>query len=138
MKFSEAIRTGATWDDLRGWFQAGDASGPCCAIGGALRSIGVHLTREVGGADHGYLSAVESQFPIARMYVDCPATKNRIALSASVSHVFEILHWSKKAIAEWVETIEKKLEAEQLANAPSATAQTEAPSSALSEVALID
>lgn len=118
MKLSEAIRMGSQWADCHGPV-APTGSGSCCAIGGVIKAIGKE--GEILTNDGECFSSIGLArfFPMLRGYVNYPESIGEDdedgkgdALWGVIVTLFEKYGWSKKAIAEWVETIENKLETE--------------------------
>jgi len=122
-KLSEAIRAGADIvEDAHGitLMIPGDKnySGdkPCgCAIGTALYSAG---ERQIGTAARFRMLA--KAFPVAKELPLCPVCDGGYSLygdnprtspGGAIECLYEHHSWSRKAIAEWVETIENALEA---------------------------
>jgi hypothetical protein len=127
MKLSEAIRAGAQFGDSHGSVIGDD--GKCgCAIGSSFLALGLDcnarcpvtgdLGMKVGSADHRF-QRLAFYFPVAKKLPLCPVCDGHGSLygfsphtspGGSIECLFENHKWSKKAIAEWVEVIENKLE----------------------------
>lgn len=123
MKLSEAVRGGSEFPDYHGLSIA--PNGACCAVGGVFRALGYDtlmdcytaLKQRHVGWDR--FSLLAELFPIVNEFPGCPVCETTLWKyhpGFAIECLFEHHKWSKKAIAEWVETIEKKLEAK---NAPS-------------------
>lgn len=107
MKLSEAVRAGADWPDVHGPVFRGEC---CCAIGGVVR-----VYAKGKGVEETAVSMLrmDDRWPILMAKVPCPAgCCGPHEVLSLIPHLFENLGWSKKAIAEWVEVIENKLETE--------------------------
>lgn len=111
MKFSEAIREGARLS--RQAFGSLYDRGGACAIGAACDWFEYTHGKSIScGVD--YLN----EFPVANIVVrsfpcGCSPTRYRQHVDGVAAHLNDDHKWSREAIAEWVETIEKKLETEQ-------------------------
>lgn len=130
MRLSEAIREGAQWGDVHGPLMDYDGAGNCvcCALGGAAMAVGLNGNR---------LSKLRRMFPLLDKAVEYPGVATYCvgrteAMWECIAWLFETERptWSKKAIAEWVEVIENKLEAERAqGSSAAAPAVVEAPAS---------
>lgn len=113
MKLSEAIRAGAKIRP-QGFGELYGSRGTTCALGAAMDGSGMY----------GRIN-VYKHFPVCTteafaMPCDCaspgvvPHEAVRVKILAEgVAHLNDKHRWSREAIAEWVETVEKKLETEQ-------------------------
>ena len=121
MKLSEAIRTGAQFRDLYDTTLSFKGGEPCgCLVGTTLYVMG---EKDVMG-DKSRYDLLRKHFPIMSKIPNCPVcdgdfrkNPNRDPFSwtenfpgMAMECLYECHGWSKKAIAEWVEVIENKLE----------------------------
>lgn len=116
MKLSEAIRIGSKQTKKTvGQYIARDSDGDdvACAVGAACYAVGFKSndTRCI-------ISFFEDTFPILKGFAwgsccwICGVSEERLFnLSTMIFHLNDMHDWSREAIAEWVETIEKKIEA---------------------------
>lgn len=127
MKLSEAIRAGADIvEDARGVTlmipgdKDYDGDKPCgCAIGTALYVCG---ERKVGSCYR--FEMLAKAFPVAKSLPLCPVCNGQKALfgddpkkspGGAIECLYEHHKWSRKAISEWVEVQENRIEAEMAA-----------------------
>lgn len=118
MKMSEAIRGGDDFmGELRGGWCTKDRG---CAIGAAISYVHQGVNWFIGSAACGTLvqREVHDLFPVGRRRAKCPVKgcegvghKDSEIVWIMVSHLHEYHRWSRKAVAEWVEVVEKRLEA---------------------------
>lgn len=125
MKLSEAIKLGAM---LKPQNHGGQMirDGHTCALAAALDAIGKLRLRETQ-ADY---DALYSEFPILKKTATCPV-RDWCVFDASTSDLLsQIYHlndghkWTREAIADWVEGIERELEAKQAPQVSSASLDT--------------
>jgi hypothetical protein len=119
MRLSEAIREGEKFggNDRRAAFVWDGPDGQCgCALGGAGLVVGLNF-RDFREALHGKGKFAE-QFPVAattiteapsKMDPRYPFPSLPKSLAEVISLLFEMYGWSKGAISEYVEQIERKL-----------------------------
>jgi len=117
MKLSEKIRSGAK---LAPQFFGGlgDGSNGTCAIGAALHAVGELLACQGPMRQ----KSCYDVFPVLWVRAGCPCdceNPKRIhsgrevnTMGEAIAHLNDNHRWSREAIAEWVETIENKLDAE--------------------------
>lgn len=119
MKMSEAIRGG---DDFMGELHGGWCTKDRgCALGAAISYVrqGVNWFSGTCACGTTVQREVYNLFPIGRRRVKCPVKgcegvgcgRESEVVWIMVSHLHEYHRWSRKAIAEWVEVVEKRLEA---------------------------
>ena len=111
MKLSEAIRIGAKLGPkLVGGIWSEYAEGTC-ALGAAAERCG--LRTKYGGSilKHGdALNHLCMIFPILEEHVKHPKLGLPCRVAGIIVYLNDLEGWSREAIAEWVETIEKSLE----------------------------
>jgi len=127
MKLSEAVRMGSQWADCHGPVFRGDA---CCAYGGIIKAYASEKKKNYFLIDP---STIEKAYPLLGSRAIHPVTNQVTFVHDIIVNLFEGSRWSKSAIAEWVETIEKKLDAERANTTSPADASVE---SAKAEVGL--
>jgi hypothetical protein len=113
MKLSEAIRAGAKMRPQGDgfFFTEGDDGIASCAIGAACEAVGL----EAAYANGSRYDFAWKTFPILLSEVDYPkgfsyGGRSSDEMTAVIYTLNDSLKWSREAIAEWVETIENKLE----------------------------
>jgi hypothetical protein len=102
MRLSEAIRLGAMMTSAARWtfFENGGA----CALGGALRAVGVTPDESMTG-EFNDRSLVE-RWRWAASDVRCPACENHGFVWFTIMHLNDDHEWPRDAIGQWVATIE--------------------------------
>lgn len=124
MKLSEAIRLGAM-NKPRGFGGASMAtrSATWCALGAALGAIGRRVTCDLDG-----YGAVMHVWPFVSAESSCPACAKPTSVVEIVWHLNDIHDWPREQIADWVETVERRADAESPAMEPAkATTAASAP-----------
>jgi len=115
MRFSEAIRAGAK--AFGNSFMYATQDGSCgCAVGSALLLVrGKDWVQQYWTTPGGWnWDWLYEEFPFAKISVDHPDPEGSYhsqsykTLGAVVSNLHNICGWSREAIAEWVETVERK------------------------------
>lgn len=102
MKLSEAIRAGAKLGPQVRNRHFGD-NGGSCALGAAIMGADLDMYSFVLVESWSILGEVETN----------PYSKKQGFVSDIITILNDVCFWSREAIAEWVETIENKKEAEQ-------------------------
>ena len=105
MRLSEAIRLGAmATTQGYGPLSITNEDAPC-AIGAALLAVG----KQAGRYD-----ALDEQWPFAYdVKVQCPACEMRDFVADVLWHLNDTHKWTRERIADWVETIERRADADQ-------------------------
>lgn len=115
MKLSEAIRRGAKMrPQAFQYFFAADGPGHTCALGAAAEGFGVLgkcITEEFGQL-RPIGEIVGAIFYDATNEAPCGCIPLGWMLHNQIAHLNDVHKWTREAIAEWVEVIESKLEAE--------------------------
>lgn len=105
MRFSDAIRLGSmACGPAR--YHTVDPHGNRCALGAALLAVGRKGV---------YLEAFDVWPAITNYMVEHPVTGRRMAVLSAVRELNDFHKWSREAIADWVETIERRADADQQA-----------------------
>lgn len=115
MRLSEAIRAGCALGQQAFWPFDSDAGYGLCALAGAAVAAGLHgcqwSSRKFKDAFP--VLTVDVSLPTSAVvmdgHLDAPVSTS---LFDTIWWINDSCHWSREAIAEWVETIENKLEAE--------------------------
>lgn len=119
MKLSEAIREGArkSGPQLFGILHGVEGhaeGGGACAMGAALSLVwGWRCLLENGA--HLYPSACEKWPLLNRVVIlpcGCQLSYKQITTLVAIVHLNNVHRWTREAIAEWVGTVEKEMEAE--------------------------
>ena len=122
MKLSEAIREGSKLSKQAfGNLLRADGSGDRCALGAAYHAAGINMILTNGArflTGEVYIPQDASSpfqiFPIFFKSVDlpcdCHSNNSGYNVFGAVPHLNDYHRWSREAIAEWVETVEDKLE----------------------------
>jgi hypothetical protein len=123
MKLSEAIRLGAMMKPQGvGWLLR---DGKTCAIGAALDAVGAFGARTQSSI--GYDLAEKRWGDILRLKAGHPSCEPTIEeVWAVVQNLNDYCGWTREQIADWIETIERRAEADQ------AGTQQETPTTAVS------
>lgn len=118
MKLSEAMRNGARkWPEARNLY-IDQVDGSCCAMGAAYREVTGRSRVDYsgfGGSLNAARLAFKSAFPILGKVITPPAGST-YTTELEMFDIINVLHhndgWSREAIAEWVETVERRIELE--------------------------
>lgn len=102
---SEAIREGAKLrPQARGWTIK---DGKTCATGAALEAI----EGTVNESDLGYVERLFSLYPYTRTKADCPEACGHYdgdsTVLSMIAHLNDVHRWTREAIADWLEEIER-------------------------------
>jgi hypothetical protein len=115
MKLSEAIREGSRrWPETRRVYI--DDNGCCCALGAAAQMVGLCASDVIDPIRTDLGQGFARAFPIALRLAIHPLwipSKVQIPLWQVINCLHAAGGWSRQAIAEWVETIERQAEEEQ-------------------------
>lgn len=134
MKLSEAIRLGAM-NTEQARCAMRDPQGRTCAMGSALDAAGL-LDLVTGDLIYNETITlhpkVRERFPI--LAEDAPltlrdGTSTTQPLYCAIAYLNDTMNWTREQIADWVETIERRAEADQ------ARTETETPTTSVSLVA---
>ena len=107
MKLAEAIRLGAmSLPQAKGGMYS---KGAACAIGAALYAVGRLIER---AGDEGNYDAAYQQWPILTRDFINPATGEDEELLWIIASLNDSYGWSRERIADWVETIDRRAEAD--------------------------
>lgn len=107
MRLSEAIRAGALLrpQSFAGYFSKTGS----CAIGAAFEAIG-EVLRDGDGNPVTWRGCLLCElWPILAMQAQCPVAGTTHVMSAIIFCLNDDSRWSREAIAEWVETVERRL-----------------------------
>lgn len=103
MKLSEAIRLGAL---LKPQAFNGRSVDGSCALAAACDAVGIARITFDDGAFINY-SRLEGRFPLLTISVTVPTYGWSSSLSAAIYTLNDTDHWTREAIADWVESIER-------------------------------
>ena len=113
MRLSEAIRLGAMLKPRQAFGAWLDEDGGTCAIGAALDAFGA-LNADGTADEQKWAEAVKCVRPTTFIPNACPAcfrTSDRV--DDTMRHLNNHHRWTREQIADWVESIERTLEAPQ-------------------------
>jgi hypothetical protein len=122
MKLSEAIRAGAGFPDIRQRLIDPETGG-CCLLGGIFKANGLQNYMDLHNFSGMVTISLRADvllklYPCAAKLPPCPVcVEKRKSYAAwpvlyegrAIECLYEAHHWSKRAIAEWVEVQEKRL-----------------------------
>ena len=113
MRLSEAIRLGAMLrPKANGWFFR---DGRSCAQGAALEAAGIKLNDDLRG-QFGHHADIRRLWPWThKEFVGCPVCGIKTIVASAISHLNNTSghDWPREAVADWVETIERRAGAEE-------------------------
>lgn len=118
MKLSEAIRLGSmSTHQIYGMLVAGSGQ-RTCALGAAYFAVGI--LEEVLSCKVDPFN----KFPILKKIVNHPLNKNcKLQLFTVIMNLNDVCCWTREEIADWVETIEKEIESNDVTESTSHTLQ---------------